>query len=66
MRNVPPAISHQLYNDINLSPHIVYEKAAKESILAVVKDLKENLSENLGHLPWMTLLLVLLGKTKKW
>ena len=51
MRNVYPAISHQLYNDINLSPHIVYEKAAKESMLAVVKDLKENWSENLGHLP---------------
>ena len=49
MRNVPPAISHQSYNDINLSSHIVYEKAAKESMLAVVKGLKENWSENLDN-----------------
>ena len=32
MMNMPPPLSHQSYNDINLSLHNIYEKAAKESI----------------------------------
>ena len=41
MMNMPPPLSHQSYNDINLSLHNIYEKAAKESMLAGVNDLKE-------------------------
>ena len=41
MMNMPSPLSHQSYNDINLSFHNIYEKAAKENMLAGVNDLKE-------------------------
>ena len=41
MMNMPPPLSTQSYNDINLSLHNIYEKAAKEGMLAAVNDLKE-------------------------
>ena len=41
MMNMPPPLSHQSYNDINLSLHNIYEKAAKGSMLAAMNDLKE-------------------------
>ena len=41
MMNMPPPLSHQSYNDINLSLHNIYEMVAKESMLAAVNDLKE-------------------------
>ena len=41
MMNMPPPLSHQSYNDINLNLHNIYEKAAKESMLAAVNDLKK-------------------------
>ena len=39
--NMPPPLSHQSYNYINLSLYNIYEKAAKESMLAGLNDLKE-------------------------
>ena len=39
--NMPPPLSHQSCNDINLNLHNIYEKAAKESMLAEVNHLKE-------------------------
>ena len=51
MMNMPPPLSHQSYNDINLNLHYIYEKAAKESMLAAVNDLKKkrniSIDENL-------------------
>ena len=41
MMNMPAPLSHQSYNDINLSLHEIYEKAAEESMLAAVDDLKQ-------------------------
>ena len=41
MMNMSAPLSHQSYNDTNLGLHNIYEKAAKESMLAGVNDLKE-------------------------
>ena len=51
MMNMPPPLSHQTYNNINLSLHNIYEKAAKEIMLPAVNGLKEkenvSIDENL-------------------
>ena len=51
MMNMPPPLSHQSYNDINLRFHNIYKKEAKESVLAEVNDLIEkgnvSIDENL-------------------
>ena len=44
---MPPLLSHQSYNDINLSLYNIYEKTAKESMLAGVNDLKKK-----GNVCW--------------
>ena len=41
MINMSPLLSHQSYNDINLRLYNIYEKAAKESMLGAVNDLKK-------------------------
>ena len=40
--NMPPPLSHQSRNNINLSLDNIHKKAVKESMLVVVNEFKEN------------------------
>ena len=40
--NMPPPLSHQSRNNINLSLYNIHKKAVKESMLVVVNEFKEN------------------------
>ena len=51
MMNMPPPLSYQSYNDINISLKNIDENAAKETMLAAVNDLRntdENLETDIG------------------